>query len=1143
MSNRITTTWSSFGKKIAFTCLLCTVPGLTEAQTLVSAPAAQGFGQVAVNSSAPASQTLSYLSSGAVVPVFSLAYGTEYTLGSSKCTGSGNVSCTVSVGFQPHWPGLREDAVLVKDRLGNVIATTLLYGTGLGSQVALYPGIISTIAGTPGVWGYSGDRGPATGAVLSNPQGIATDNLGNLYIADSINQVVRQVSATTGQISTIAGSGAAAYTGDGGPAVKAALNTPVAVALDGAGNVYIADQGNNVIRKVSAATQQITTVAGGGTAASGPDGLGDGGFATNGLLWGPNDVALDGAGNLYIADSFDNLIRRVDAASGIITVVASTGLHNPTGVALDAGGNLFIADSGNSIVRRVDASSGTMTVAAGTGAYGYSGDLGAATGAKLGSPVSVRLDAAGNLYIVDQAKNVIRQVNAQSGIITTIVGTGAPGFFGDGGNATGAALKNPTGVGLDSAGNIYVADYANNVIRKVSRLSGMAFPSTLVGEASPLQTLTVLNIGNQSLNFAGLIISPNFSQQSLGGANCSSSATLAAGGICTITLDFVPTTSGNLSGSLTLTENSLNAASTTQSVTLTGTGTGGAVPQLYFSPAGLTFAAQALGISSGAQSITLSNSGTAALNISSILLGGANAADFSISTSCQSVLAAKASCSTSLVFSPTGAGSRTASLTFVDNLANSPQTVMIAGTGAAPQIALSSNAFVFGSQPVGSTSTANTMTISNIGSAPLNVLSVALAGANAADFSMTTSCGSAVPAGASCSVSISFSPNGLGLRTASFTITDNASGSIQTVAVTGAGGFDDAGTHYYAGADQHVHELYIAAGAWRDRDLTASTQGPEIEVGSSIVTVFDTSQNLLRINYGGADQHVHEIYTAGGAWYDCDLTAAAHGPNTAALVSVANLLDTAVGTIRINYAAADQHMHELYIGSGAWHDCDLTAAAGGPNLAASSSIANLFDTTNTLRINYAGADQHLHELYISGGAWRDCDLTAAAGGPNLAPGAAVANLIDTLQNTLRINYAGADQHLHELYISGGAWHDCDLTVAARAPNLAAGASIGNFVDTIQNILRINYAATDQHVHELYIGSSAWHDCDLTAAAGALNVAGGVSIENVVDVIENMLRINYAGADQHIHELYVGGNAWRDCDLTASAGGSLTLLIR
>ncbi len=277
LDSRRSVAQSRFGRNAGLLLLFSAMPGWIAAQTVISAPTAQSFGQIAVSGGTTPTQVIGYVVSGTTNPVFSLSYGTEYSLAATPCTGSGNVICTISISFQPHLPGLRQDAVLVKDKSGNVIATTFLYGVGLGPLAGLYPGVIATIAGT-GAWGYAGDGGLSTAATLANPQGVAIDNLGNLYIADSINQVVREISATSGRISTVVGSGRPGYTGDGGPAAKATLNNPTAVALDGAGNLYVADQGNNVIRKVTAATGRIATVAGGGTAASGPDGLGDGGL-------------------------------------------------------------------------------------------------------------------------------------------------------------------------------------------------------------------------------------------------------------------------------------------------------------------------------------------------------------------------------------------------------------------------------------------------------------------------------------------------------------------------------------------------------------------------------------------------------------------------------------------------------------------------------------------------------------------------------------------------------------------------------------------------------------------------------------------------------------------------------------------------
>jgi hypothetical protein len=272
--------------KAIFLLLFSTLPAITTAQTLVSAPTSQSFSQVAINGGT-AAQSIGYVLSGATNPTFSLAYGTEYSVSAPQCTGSGSINCSVSVTFQPRFPGLRQDAVLAKDRTGNVIGTTFIYGVGQGPLALLSPGVISTSVGACG-WSYSGDGGSPTAATMANPQGVAMDNAGNLYIADSINQVVREVSASTGRISTVVGKGlVAGYTGDGGLATRATLNNPMAIAFDGAGNLYIADQGNNVIRRVNAVSGLICTVAGGGTAASGPDGLGNGGPAKSALLSGP----------------------------------------------------------------------------------------------------------------------------------------------------------------------------------------------------------------------------------------------------------------------------------------------------------------------------------------------------------------------------------------------------------------------------------------------------------------------------------------------------------------------------------------------------------------------------------------------------------------------------------------------------------------------------------------------------------------------------------------------------------------------------------------------------------------------------------------------------------------------------------------
>ena len=381
-------------------------------------------------------------------------------------------------------------------------------------------GVISTVAGSSTA-GFSGDGGTATAAKLNFPAGVALDGAGNLYIADSLNQRIRKVDAA-GAISTVAGDGTRGFGGDGGAAVAAQLDFPRGVALDGAGNLYIADSLNQRIRKVDAAGA-ISTVAGDGTRGFG----GDGGAAVAAQLDFPRGVALDGAGNLYIADSLNQRIRKVNAA-GVITTVAGDGtegyggdgdaalaaqLNRPFGVMPDGAGNLYIADTGNHRIRKVNAAGRISTVAgdATRGYGGYGGDGGAALAAQLNSPIGMALDGAGNLYIADAGNHLIRKVDT-AGVITTVAGSGTAGFSGDGGAAVAAQLNSPAGMALDGAGNLYIADAGNHLIRRLTPVStprisaGGVVPATgtpLVSRISPNAIISVFGhefAGTRTLN-------------------------------------------------------------------------------------------------------------------------------------------------------------------------------------------------------------------------------------------------------------------------------------------------------------------------------------------------------------------------------------------------------------------------------------------------------------------------------------------------------------------------------------------------------------------------------------------------------------------------------------------------------------------
>jgi sugar lactone lactonase YvrE len=328
--------------------------------------------------------------------------------------------------------------------------------------------------------GYAGDGGPAAKAEINQPFDLVHDAAGNLFFSDTGNHAIRRVDARTGVITTIAGTGRKGYGGDGGPASAATLDEPYGLAIAADGSITFADRLNARVRKVDGRTGIITTLAGTGEKAS----TGDGGPAAKAGLVEPNGVALDASGRrLYIADVAGHRLRAVDLATGTIRTVAGDGtathegdggpasaarLHGPRAVKVAPDGTILVLERNGNTLRAISPADGTIRTFAGTGKKGYSGDGGPAIRATFDGPKEMALDGAGNIFIVDTENQAIRRIDARTGVIQTIAGNGGRGGAGDGGPARAAQLDRPHGVAVAPDGSVLIGDTNNHRIRRVA---------------------------------------------------------------------------------------------------------------------------------------------------------------------------------------------------------------------------------------------------------------------------------------------------------------------------------------------------------------------------------------------------------------------------------------------------------------------------------------------------------------------------------------------------------------------------------------------------------------------------------------------------------------------------------------------------
>jgi hypothetical protein len=692
-----------------------------------------------------------------------------------------NTSCTVVVNFTPQATGVRTGVVQLIDTIGYgngvVFANAFVSGTGAGPLIG---------------FGYANPVTVATTSVTS-PSGLAVDAAGDVFLSTS---------ASTGNGILEEKPSGSTYTGSSvlSSAYGVAFSGPTGLALDSAGDFFVADSGNN--RIIEGQLNLGSYI---------PDNNGTTGIGSG--LNNPKGVAVDGLGvNVYIADTGNNRIVQDTLLGSNLsgsytygqTVLSTiTGLSSPSGIALDVSGNLYIADTGNNRVLLETLQSYVPTTNLGapgnppvSGVYVQS----VVASAGLSAPQGVFVDGQGNVYIADTGNNRVLKESLVSGsYIESVVPT------------TGTILSGPTAVWVDSSHTVYIADTGNNRVISIS-ISTVAptltFASTAVGATSSdsPQTLVVTNIGSTPLTISipasgtnpSLSSSLNFSLSTTGSTACPSisstsftAGTIAPNATCILPFSFSPTQSGSDTATLTFMDNDGNTVGATQVIHLAGTGTSPSSPSVMLNPTSIAFGNETVSTPTGPTTVTLSNPGTATLNLSSISIAGAGAADFAIvNNNCGTTLAMSGSCTLGVTFTPVAAAAYTAALSFSDDASGSPQTVSLTGTGiaAAPVVSLTSSV-AFGSQPEGTTSALKPLTLSNTGNATLNIASITIGGTNPTNFAKdpSTNCGATLVQSTSCTIYVSFTPTTTTTYSATVSVADNATGTPHTAALTGTG--------------------------------------------------------------------------------------------------------------------------------------------------------------------------------------------------------------------------------------------------------------------------------------------------------------------------------------------------------------------
>ncbi len=850
-----------------------------------------------------------HLTANATIELQGLQIATDYTEftifrndclngAASRLLPAGTI-CDVTIRFSPRSPGWASAPAPIS-RSAPLIATFFdpavgrpqsvsfpLTGTGTQSTGILSPGLISDLIGNDitRASGFGGDGGPANGAQFNTPGAIAMDLLGNIYIADTGNAVVRLIYQAgsfpeidgvlvPGNIYTVAGAAPAGSVIHSGPgidgvfATQSPLNGPAGLSIDGAGNLYIADSNNQAIRMVNALTGVITTVAGILNSSALPVNrfAGDLGAATHAQLYNPAQISVDGFGNLFIADTANHAIRVVYAggqtlaslitlevpgstaiAGNIYTISGGPGnfapsgtgdggpasaanLNSPVGVTVDSAGNIYIADSANNAARRVDAITGAIST------IFQGGD----------SPTSVAVDATDNIYFTLRQSCTVSvynpgvQANGYLPSITTIAGNGTCTPSGDGGASTLAGFSGVTGLVIEGYGNLYALEADG--VRLINRLTtSLDFGSVDVGATSyPVSVLLSGNDIRQRGNFSPMdfsgfqIDSPDgsFSQvpyvgnnPNISDCNALSIPALTPGSVCGASFVFQPTTDGGPFTSSATTDIGL-------SIAFSGVGTG-PLPTAAITGGPLSFSSIVNETTSPAQVLTLTNTSNIRLFLSQIFFSSPN---FHETDTCgisillaHPALAPGASCQISVTFLARAPGTLNGSIFVIDNAGT--QTAQLAGIGYAPLGVFSPVQLTYTSVSPGATAILDA-TLTNAGTAPLNIdpASWAINGNNPGSFHIVSnSCGATLAVGAACHIATSFTRQTYGFYSADLTVQDD-SGGVPSYFITST-------NSVYAYVTQTLH---LASSA------TSPTQNASFILGNAVFPLTAVGQNKIQ---------------------------------------------------------------------------------------------------------------------------------------------------------------------------------------------------------------------------------------------------------------------------------------------------------